>query len=383
MKKDVVVIGGGIAGITSALLFSEKGKSVLLITDKWTTLFASGLFDLFIPPDENPSTGGEALRSLFKNHRHHILARLLRRREDLVWEGLHFLSSLYPFFSLLKKGDERFSHYISDMGTFKKSWGGLRWIATVENLEGGGEKFFIWPRGLMGRRAEMLSAIMRRFTGIDFRAVEVDTGCKSYYEFFNNPEEKIKIISRIKGRNALFLLPPLFCGDYGGAHGCCEVFPTLESLNGLWMKEVLLDMMRKKGVEIREEKVKDIRILNGKAVRVIAEKEEIEADLFVLATGKFLGDSWNLLMRFLTTNKGRKTSSALLTNPHPFHSQAFFSIGLEVDEKMRVLDREGNKIGNFLACGSLISNVDPFAWSMGMGFSALTAYLLYKFADEL
>jgi anaerobic glycerol-3-phosphate dehydrogenase len=386
MMKEVVIIGGGPAGVTASLLFSKKGKSVSLITDRWTLLFSSGCFDTFIPPDENPSTPEEAISSLFKNHPHHVLAQITGGKEEVIWEGMEVLSSIYPFFTLVKE-NEKFPNYISDMGNTKKSWGGLKWIATKEHFENFKEKILVLPSNFLGRKAKFFAEFIKTFTGFDFQLVEIKGSLEGYYESLKNPELKTSIISAIKEGHEGILLPPIFCGDYGKLKSAKELLPTFESLNGLWLKELLLDMLKKHFVEIIEEKVVDLEIKNGKGHKAITDKgREVEGNMFIISTGKFLGGGMRFseekikdwMGKFLTTSKASKEQSALLSNPHLAHSQGVFSIGLKIDEKMRVYKDEGKKVDNIFACGTIISNVDPFSWSMGFGFSALTACILFK-----
>jgi anaerobic glycerol-3-phosphate dehydrogenase len=384
--KDVVIIGGGPAGITASLLFSRNGKKVSLITDRWTILFSSGCFDILIPPDENPSTPEEAISYLFRNHSHHVLARITGGKEEVIWEGMEILSSIYPFFVLVKKG-EKFSNYLSDMGNTKKSWGSLKWVATKEYFENSREKILVLPSNFLGVKTKFFAEVIKTCTGLDFQLFEIKGSLESYYESLKNPELKTSIISSIGEEEKSFLLPPLFCGDYGKLKSAKELLPTFESLNGLWLKEVLVEILRKNAVEIIEEKVVDLEIKNGKGHKVITDKgREVEGDVFIISTGKFLGGGMKFseekikdwMGKFLTTSETSKDHSALLSNFIPAHSQRIFSIGLKIDENMRVYRDEGKRMDNIFACGMIISNVDPFAWSMGFGFSALTAYILSK-----
>lgn len=367
--KDVVIIGGGPGGVTAALLFSKMGKSTSIITERWTLLFSSGTFDLFIPPDENPSTPEDALCSLFRNHPEHILARITRRNKEIVWEGLETLSSIYPFFTISKE-NEKFHNYISDMGNTKKSWGALKWIAHKEYFEGRGKNSLVLPSDFLGRKGKSLLEIIRAWTGLEFNLIEIKN---------KNPELKTSIISAIMERDENFLLPPIFCGDYGRLRSAKELLPTFESLNGLWLNEVVFESLIKNDVDVIEERVVHLEIRNRRALKAITDKgKEVEGDFFIISTGKFLGSGCP--GRFLKT-KEVKEYSALLTSPNPTHSQGLFSIGLKVDEKMRVYEEYGRGIENIFACGMVISNVDPFSWSMGFGFSALTAYILSKSID--
>jgi len=388
--KDVVIIGGGPAGITASLLFSKDGKKVSLITDKWTILFSSGCFDLFIPPNENPSTPEEAISSLFRNHPYHILVQITGGKEEVIWEGLEVLSSIYPFFQLRKK-NENFPYYISDMGNAKKSWGGLKWIATKEHFENFSKRTLVLPSNFLGKKARSLAEVIKACTGFDFHLVEIKGSLEGYYESLKNPEVKTSIISAIEEGNEGILLPPLFCGDYGKLRSARELLPTFESLNGLWLKEFLLDILKKNAVEIIEEKVVDLEIREGKGRKVLTDKgKEVKGDIFVIAAGKFLGGGMTFygekvkdwMGKFLTTSTASKEHSALLSTLSPVHSQQIFSIGLKIDEKMRVYRDEGKRLENIFASGSIISNVDPFSWSMGFGFSALTSYLLSKAIHE-
>ncbi len=388
--KDVVIIGGGPAGVTASLLFSKKGKSTTLITTKWNLAFSSGAFDLFIPPSENPSTPEEALSSLVKNYPEHILVKITNKKREIIREGIEAINSIYPFFKIVK-GNEKFYHYISDMGNSKKSWGALKWVASMEEFENLKEKIVVLPSNFIGRKAKQVVEIINLWTHCDFQLIEVKGSLESYYETLKDPEVKTLLISITKERNENFLLPPIFCGDYGKPKFVMEFLPTFESLNGIWLKDSAIEMMTKNGVEIIEEEVIELEIKNGRVIKAITDTgREVKGDVFIISTGKFLGGGMNFrgerikdwLGKFLTTSKTSKDHSVLLTNPHPLHSQGIFSIGLKIDEKMRVYIDENKKFDNLFACGMIISNVDPFSWSMGFGFSSLTAYILSKNIDE-
>ncbi len=86
VESDVVVVGGGLAGVASALAAAKTGASVHLITHKKSTLRnASGLIDVlgYVPDGAGPLTDPyEAFDELPEEHPYRIVG------EDAVREGL-------------------------------------------------------------------------------------------------------------------------------------------------------------------------------------------------------------------------------------------------------------------------------------------------------
>jgi glycerol-3-phosphate dehydrogenase subunit B len=132
MKYDIVIIGGGLSGLTAGIALSKRGKRVCIVSAGQNSLhFGSGSFDLLattqlakrLPALSQPSLPCP------KNHPYHLVGD--DRIADLAANAKQLLADA----GIVTVGDAQENHYrITPIGAIKPTWLTIDGMATARSL---------------------------------------------------------------------------------------------------------------------------------------------------------------------------------------------------------------------------------------------------------
>ena len=132
MKYDIIIIGGGLSGLTAGISLAEKGKKVAIVSLGQSALhFSSGSFGLLGQlGDKEVASPLEAMKELDESHPYRRIG--LDRVADLARE----VKPLFAAAGMSLKGDEKANRSrLTPFGSCKPSWLTFSDFITFENGE--------------------------------------------------------------------------------------------------------------------------------------------------------------------------------------------------------------------------------------------------------
>ncbi|MEW6266677.1 MAG: glycerol-3-phosphate dehydrogenase subunit GlpB [Thermodesulfobacteriota bacterium] len=416
MKYDLVVIGGGLAGLTCGLKAVHEGLSCAVFSDGMSALhFSSGSIDLLgrHPGREVVYAPFEVLPEFIRTHPEHPYAKC---GPEVVAESLIFFQKEIGRQSLTLYNNGRENHFhLTALGVLKPTYLSQssvfnerikevlirRPAIAILNFEG----FRDFHPALAA--ANLSSHVLFKDCRFTLGTVPLPKEGRSPYELrsidlgrmFEQDHFLDQMAGRIKkaaGQAEVVGLPAVL-----GLTGFKRVLTRLQEMTGLLIYETptlppslpgmrLDDALKSRfaelgGVFIAGDRIVGGEINNGRLDHVHTRnygRERLKAKHYVLATGSFF--SGGLASRSesmsepvfdlgLDWTPGRSNwSGRRFLDPagHPF-----LAYGVKTDESLRPRDAGGRLIVNLRCAGAVLAGYDPVREGTGGGVAVTTGYL--------
>lgn len=410
-KSNVVVIGNGVAGLMAALVSADEGKTVTLLSyGAGTFPLNSGVIDVLGYDDKgqavkNPS---EALSELSESHPYKKIGLAAVQesveffKKTVAGEGFAYTGSL--------SGQK---WVVTGVGTLKptcllpESMDASRCFEAREIIIAG-------VKGLKDFYADMVAENLAKELGRDkkYSTTTVDTYIKGrdlttrdVARWAESDKGYGELLAQLKGKagaGKVIILPQILGtkGDYAVYSrlskdlGCSVVETTgmPPSVNGLRLRDVLLNALKKKGIRVIENAKAEKAVVKGNKVVAVEAGGEVrtrsyQADKFILATGGFY--SGGITMRDFGEYKemvfGLPVEGDCVeerwVNKQLFSDkkQAFAMAGIRVDSSLRAVDESGNVVlENVYVVGRNLSGYDFCFEHSGNGVALASGYKAAK-----
>jgi len=388
IEQDVLVIGGGLAGVSAAITAAETGADVRLVSYKQSTLRnASGLVDVlgYTPNGEGPLADPlAAIPDLPPEHPYSraglaAVEKSLAMFDDLIdtYEGSHTeRNALVPTHGGTVKPTARYP---------ESAAAGL---ASDER-----DVLLVGFERLVDFDAPLAAAHLDA-AGVPFEA----RGITVEFPIELNADTKVTRYAHLLDRDETVDAD----GSGHGGQGVREALADLvtEQLDGegrvgfpAVLGDALFDVLDERGVRIETgNPVVDHAARGAHVGHVLVDRNGSEipyaANTYVLATGGLVGKGID------SDREGVEEPIFDCHVPHPadryewfdeaaFGDHAFARFGVPIDESMRPQDEEGvPEYENLYAAGSVVGGYDFAAEKSGSGVSLATGYRAGALAGE-
>lgn len=408
IRSDVVVIGGGFAGLTAALAAAKRGQSVTLLTYGEGTLpLNSGVIDV-LGYDENHNFVENPLAAIENLPATHPYKKI----------GTKALKEAVDFFcGVARKNHIPYHGSLDRQMLVPTAIGTLKPTCLTPHSLAGSEVFpgkkiiVVGIKGLKDFYGDIMMENLKQALGEDkeYTLVEVDTGLTGGRDITTQDVARwmdtdagtssfTKQLKSYGGATDVLFIVPQVLGTKG--HACYQTIASrlgadvLEttclppSVNGLRLQHVLVDSLREAGVDI----VENTQVIgcekNGKTVTAVIAKaasneRKYYAKKFILATGGFY--SGGITMRDFDQPKepifGLPVSFVKgeenWTNKELFSDapQGFAKTGILTDENLHPVDEAGAVVlENVHVVGRNLGGYDFCFEHSGNGVALASAY---------
>ncbi len=312
IQSDVIVIGGGMAGMIAALASAKDGKRVTLLTYGEGTLpLNSGVVDILAYDSRHQYVRDPmaAIESLPEDHPYHRIGR------KAIEEGITFFREVMAAHGLPYAGTfEQHLLVPTAVGTLKPTSFAPRSLAGSRGFKGRRKIVVISIRGLKDFYGSIMLENLKKALG-EHRSYEIavvdpqlgggrDITTQDVARWLESDRGGHDFVTQLRSRggsDVLFIVPQVLGLKDGALHeeleerlGTSLVETTClpPSVNGMRVQRILRDALRDAGVDIVENtRVVGSKVEDGRAVSVLAQgaarKKEYRADCFILATGGF------------------------------------------------------------------------------------------------
>ncbi len=411
MKFDVVIIGGGLSGLTCGIRLSQQGKKCAIISSGQSALhFSSGSFDLlnFLPegtPVHKPLEKIDKLTELNPLHPYSKMGV-----ENFKKYAIQ-VPSCFEKLDIFTKGSAEKNHFrITPMGNLKPTWltldeyaispdsGTLPWKkVAIFNAEGFMD---FYPRSVadefsrLGTESEItifsLPALqLLRRNPTEMRAANIT-------RVLDKPENFKDLVTILQkgSRNAEVVLLPAFLGfgDNQLTKRLTEavgkpvfILPTVPpSVQGMRTQEQLYKYFKRQGgvymmgdmvmkAECQDDRVKTIYTYNHGDIG-------FHADEFVLATGSYFSQGLiatrdKVYEPIFNLDVNYDADRDNWYNENMFEKQNYMSFGVKTDNAFRAL-KEGKPFQNLYVAGAVLEGFNPIKEGSGSGVSLLTSLFI-------
>jgi len=424
MKYDVIVIGGGLAGYTSAIRCLQNGLKTAVVNNGRSALhFSSGSFDLLssTPSGSPVRFPYQSIEKFSNEYPEHPYAKLGRNQvSDAVdW----FTETMSEAGVVLKQKENNENHQrITTLGTLKSTFLSQQFVTQIgyNQYQHDFERIVLLDiEGFRDFQANVIADNLRstllfgqtsiicipidvQFHGIDssnmtnFRSMDFMT-ILSDDVMFNQFADQIS--SRASPKD-LVVLPSIFGSTQG-----IEVIQRLKIYTGLCFNEVPTMPPSLMGIRLEEALEKQFVALGGvqlkgdgvthgefshSEVGLTLEKlwtknlrdYALTADYFVLASGSFFSNGLKAELNTITEPVFRLDVCS--TGPRAdWHQDLFFSpnshdflsFGVETNDYFQP-SIHNVTIANLYCCGSILAHYNPIAEGSGGGVAISTAYVV-------
>lgn len=410
-KTDVIVIGGGVSGMLSAIAVAKKGKKVTLLR-YGTGAFeiGGGLIDIMAYPKERKacSTLKQSMDKLGEEHPYSKLGLLA------VEEAVKFFLDLSKEENFVYEGSTQKLHWVpTAVGTMKPT-GLYTKTFNGQILKDADSIYLVDFKGLKDYYAKLTEKNLRKIFGEDkvYKVVTVDPHMEDavggrdimimdiarWLDTSEGLEECSKQLKHLVKANAAIVFPQVLGTkpDYTvyeilKAELQCELTETLSippSAAGMRLAEMLHNCARKYGVKIIENaKVIDSIIKENACEAVVVsgvgKEHTYYAEQFILATGGFYGSGLEVLGVKKINEPIFDLPITFAANTEKWGNLEFFSkekqpfamAGIEVDTRMRPLNHNGEQVlNNVFVVGRNLSGYDFGFEKSGNGVALASAH---------
>lgn len=407
-KSDVIVIGGGIAGLMAANVAAKHGKKVTVITyGSGSFPLFSGAFDFFGRDAEGNfiSSPAKGIENLPAAHPYKKIGI------DYITGAIDFFKNLAGTYNLPYVGTiEKQIPVVTAAGTLKYSCLVPKSMDAT-NLNKAKKIFVVAIKGLKDFYAEMIAENLKKFLRKEITAVEIDLNflggrdINSYDAAQFMSDDALKdAIGQLKnfgsGNDVAFIIPPILGIEGNAIYNAvknsigAEIFETTclpPSPVGMRVQKVLVNALQDSGVKIFEN-TKVLRVLKendkvtGVVVQTAVREKFYRAEKIILATGGFFGGGivmrqfekpqetvFDLPIYFVKGAENWSNENLFSASP-----QGFSMTGILIDENLQPLDVKGFE--NVFVVGNDIGGAD-FIFERSLGGIALAS--AYKVAVSL
>ncbi|MBG5929311.1 glycerol-3-phosphate dehydrogenase subunit GlpB [Providencia rettgeri] len=419
MKYDVVVMGGGLAGLMSGIRLTQSGLSCAIVSAGQNALhFSSGSLDLLthLPNGqvaEKPLEMLDALKEQAPAHPYSLIGK------TQVTELAHMAQSILQYAGVHLKGSCEENHYrITPLGHKRMTWLSPEFVPTVglHHKMDVSKIAVVGIEGFLDFQPQMVADELQR-EGLqatshyvhlplldrlrenpsEFRAVNVA-------RWLDRPENMAQMVAEISplvtDAEAIFMPACIGLDSDEPLHELqmnlgkpLFLLPTLPpSLLGIRLHEMLLRQFRRQGgIVMPGDKVTAVNCVDGRIESVQTRNHgdiSLKAKHFVLATGSFFNNG--LVAEFdrvyeplMQLDLCEISERAKWTNKEFFASQPYMAFGVKTDEKLRA-QKEGKAISNLYVAGAVLGGFDPLTQGCGAGVSIISAlYAANEIINEL
>lgn len=409
IRSDVVVIGGGFAGLMAALTSAKRGESVTLLTyGEGTLTLNSGVIDV-LGYDEKHNYVKNPLAGIEKLPQNHPYQKI----------GKKALQDAVKFFcEIMQEGNLPFVGSLDKQVLVPTAVGTLKPTCFAPKSLDGSDVFANKKKiiivGIKGLKDFYDDIMLENFQKAlaektDYEIVEVDTGfhggrdilTQDVARWLDTPDGQESFVKQLEpyggSRDVLFVVPQILgtkdCACYEMMRSrleadIVETTALPPSINGMRVQSILMRALRKMGVDIIENTKVLRAITNGtKATAVVAQSASNEktyyADRFILATGGFY--SGGITMRDFEQPKETIFDLPVYfvkgeenwTNKELFSDkpQGFAKTGVLTDETLRPIDAKGKRVfDNVYVVGRDLGGYDFCFEHSGNGVALASAY---------
>ena len=409
IRSDVVVIGGGFAGLTAALAAAKRGQSVTLLTYGEGTLpLNSGVIDV-LGYDENHNFVENPLAAIENLPATHPYKKI----------GTKALKEAVDFFCGVARKNHIPYHGSLDrqmlvptaIGTLKPTCLTPHSLAGSEVFPGKTKIIVVGIKGLKDFYGDIMMENLKQALGEDkeYTLVEVDTGLTGGRDITTQDVARwmdtdagtssfTKQLKSYGGSTDVLFIVPQVLGTKG--HACYQTIASrlgadvLEttclppSVNGLRLQHVLVDSLREAGVDIVENtqvigSEKDGKTVEAVIAKAASTERKYYAKKFILATGGFY--SGGITMRdfeqpkepifdlpvWFVKGEENWTNKELFGNA----PQGFAKTGILTDEALHPIDEAGTVVlENVHVVGRDLGGYDFCFEHSGNGVALASAY---------
>lgn len=400
-KSDVIVIGGGLAGLTAANVATAQGKKVTVITYGSGSLpLFSGAFDFFGRDDDGEFVASpiKGIENLPESHPYKKIG------VKYIKDAIEFLTKLTAKYNLTYVGNlEKQIPVVTAAGTLKYSCLVPKSM-DASNLSKAKKIFVVAVKGLKDFYSEMIAENLKKFLNKDIQAVEIDLGflggrditSLDGAQFLEDGATAQNLVAQLKnfgiGNDTAFILPPILGSDGNAVYEKvksqvgAEIIETTclpPSPPGMRLQKVLIQSLRDSGVKIFENTqvlraCKEQNKISGVVVQTAVREKIYRADKIILATGGFYSGGitmknfeqpkeviFNLPVYFPAGEKNWSNKDLFSDSP-----QGFSTTGVLVNENLS--PSEVNGFENVRVVGNTLGGSD-FIFERSAGGIALSS----------
>lgn len=424
MNFDVVIIGGGLAGLTCGIALQKSGKHCAIINNGQAAIdFASGSFDLLnrLPDGRNVHKFSEnltALGSQLPTHPYHLIGA------ERVLNKAKAFEELAQCLNLNLLGNMEENHFrVTGLGALRSTWLSPNSVPTVKGNNSfpyrkiavlGVEGYHDFQPVLLAENlllnpsfshCELKTGFLNipaldhlRENAREFRSVNIAQILEHKLKFDDLVEE---IKTSAKDAEAVFLPACFGLENQDFMSALCQAthlplfeLPTLPpSLLGMRQHFQLRHHFEKLGGLMMNGDSAIKAHFDNHVVRSIQTRlhknEEITADHFVLASGSFF--SKGLVSNFdkivepvfnadiIGVGDFNSDNRFTWTNRRFANAQPYQSAGVVINNKCQI-QKEGKYITNLYAIGNIIGGFNALELGCGSGVAVITALTV---ADEI
>ena len=406
-QNDVIVIGGGLAGLFAAITAAKRGRRVLIVTKGVGAIAIGGGsidmlgYDQAGAPVRNPR---EAMAALGPDHPYSILGQ--QKVEQAIQEFLSLCKAEgYPYMGNLQQ-----NQWIpTALGRVKPTCltpltmnaASLKAATEVTVVEFEGLKDYCGKVIIDGlakcpgyqKKYSVVSVRTNINDGRDLTALDV----ARWMDSDSGQAACFAQLVRCVAPNSVILLPPVLGTkpDYSLLRNMeqatqCKVIETVglpPAVTGYRLRRLLVNCLSKLNVKLIEQaNVLRATVENGRCSGIVTGNLDRErtyrADSFILATGGFFGGG-------LQAGAGQASEAVFgLPVPAPTDigawsnenlffsgSQPFAQFGVQVDARLRPVDATGKLLlENVFIAGKTLAGYDYCSEKSGNGVALATAY---------
>ena len=408
INSDVIVIGGGFAGLMAAAVSAKRGKKVTLLTyGSGSFPLNSGLIDIMARPTDDAvcATPVEGINELPAEHPYKKIGT------KILEDAVSFFMELceeekYPYSGSIDKHQWA----VTALGTMKPS------CLVPKTMLGDlclkkQEIVLVGFNGLKDHYVNIMEENLEHCLGNKkiYTTVMIDTDIEDGRDitaldiarWLSTPHGYETCLRQLRSAvkaNSVVILPQVLGlkHDYSIWEAMkkdleCDVMETTglpPSANGLRLRNLLLNYLKKHNVTMVENaKVIHSTVQNNICrsitTKTAARERTYQSDHFILATGGFYGGGlqmenfpeikepiFNIPVQF--EGKAEEWANEKLFSNQ---KQPFAEVGIHTDQQMRPLDVEGNCfLNNVFVVGRNLSGYDFCFEQSGNGVALVSAY---------
>ncbi len=412
IESDVLVIGGGLAGLTSALSAARSGADVRLVSYKQSTLRnASGLVDIlgYTPDGEGPVTDPyDAIPELPEEHPYRTVGI------ETLREGMELFDEVAPDY---QGGHTDTNALIPTHGGTIKPTARYPSSASAGLASDNRDVLLVGIEAMTDFDAHHAAAHLEaagvpfdvRGETIEFPGeLRADAKVTRFAKLLDNDSEvsvrgrkrpaRQALAERVNPKidNETRIGFPAILGDDNAGEVRAELSERLgadvfevpmgpPSLPGLRLEDALFEALDEAGASIETgNPVEGYETENGAIEKVYIEKNGAKipnsADQYILATGGLVGkginsDREHVYEPVFGCHIDHSEDRYDWFDTEAFGNHSFASFGVQTDSQLRPLDESGElEFENLRAAGSVLGGYDFAAEKSGSGVSIATGY---------